>query len=63
MSLSIITWRDVLDCKGFGLYRDISKIREVAKSANYEYFAWNGWVYKILDKGSERTDILVENVK
>jgi hypothetical protein len=39
----------------------IQKIYDLAKIAGYDYFEWNGWVYKT--QGAIKTDIETKDLK
>lgn len=41
-----ISWRNTLDCRRE--YGHITRIIKAARSVGYEYFVWNGRVYRVI---------------
>jgi len=57
-----ITWRDVLDPHK-RILMSLDKVVPVAVELGYQYFAWNGWVCRVIDNASfEWTQVQVEDL-
>lgn len=54
-----LTWKDVISVKIH--LGHIQKMYDLAKIAGYDYFEWNGWVYKT--QGAIKTDIETKDLK
>jgi hypothetical protein len=57
-----LSWRDVLD-SNHNWHGDIYKFFKVVNQTGYKYFSWNGWVYKVVENGFEKINVLVEEVE
>lgn len=54
-----LTWRDVFDSTK-SWYGYITQAALVASNVEYEYFCWNGRIYKISNPGRHYTGIFTE---